>query len=97
MTLKEWLTAKDITVSQFANTISRTPEAVRRYVVGDRIPDRETMPLIADATGHSVTPNDFFDLGTSPALCTHCDARLDDISIRACSVMDCPNAQRDAA
>lgn len=33
----------------------------------------------------------------SPGLCTTCDARLDDMSIRACSVRDCPNAQKDAA
>jgi tRNA-dihydrouridine synthase len=32
-----------------------------------------------------------------PALCTICDVRLTDTAIRACSVRDCPNAQRDAA
>lgn len=32
-----------------------------------------------------------------PALCTTCDHRLDDASIRACSVRDCPHAQREAA
>lgn len=32
-----------------------------------------------------------------PALCTHCDRRLDDTTIRACSLSDCPNAQREAA
>lgn len=33
----------------------------------------------------------------SPALCTTCDIRLDDTSIRACSVRDCPHAQQEAA
>ncbi len=33
----------------------------------------------------------------SPALCTTCDARLDDTAIRACSVRDCPHAQQEAA
>lgn len=33
----------------------------------------------------------------SPALCTTCDCRLTDVVIRACSVRDCPHAQREAA
>lgn len=32
-----------------------------------------------------------------PALCTTCDHRLDDASIRACSVQSCPHAQKEAA
>lgn len=32
-----------------------------------------------------------------PALCTVCDHRLDDTTIRACSLTDCPNAQKEAA
>jgi hypothetical protein len=95
-TLKEWLAAKDMPITRFASLIERTPEAVRRYVNGERIPDRETMPAIVRHTGGDVTPNDFFGIGT-PALCTVCDHRLDDVAIRACSLRDCPNAQRDAA
>ena len=34
---------------------------------------------------------------SSPALCTTCDHRLDDTAIRACSVRDCPHAQKEAA
>lgn len=32
-----------------------------------------------------------------PALCTTCDHRLDDPTIRACNVRECPNVQREAA
>lgn len=96
MTLKDWLAANDVTIAQFAARIERSAEAVRRYVVGDRIPDRDTMPNIVRETDGGVTPNDFFDIAT-PALCTECDHRLDDPAIRACSVRDCPHVQREAA
>ncbi|WP_069066453.1 helix-turn-helix domain-containing protein [Sphingobium sp. RAC03] len=32
-----------------------------------------------------------------PALCSTCDARLDETSIRSCSVRECPHAQKAAA
>lgn len=66
MTLKEWLALEGLTPAQFASTIGRTSEAVRRYANGDRIPDKETMPLIAAATGNAVTANDFFGIFHSP-------------------------------
>lgn len=62
MTLKDWLAAKGVSVPEFASRISRTPEAVRRYAAGERIPDRDTMPLIARETEGEVTANDFFGL-----------------------------------
>lgn len=62
MTLKEWLVAEDIPIPRFAIRIRRTPEAVRRYVNGERIPDRDTMPLIVMETRGKVTPNDFFGI-----------------------------------
>lgn len=97
-TLKEWLAVRDMPIPRFASVIERTPEAVRRYVNGERIPDRETMPAIVRATAGEVTPNDFFGIeAASPALCTVCDHRLDDTTIRACSLTDCPNAQKEAA
>ena len=65
MTLKEWLGSSGLSVSQFAALIGRSPEAVRRYAAGERIPDRETMPLIVAQTKHAVTANDFF--GIQPA------------------------------
>lgn len=97
-TLKEWLAAKDMPIPRFASLIERTPEAVRRYVNGERIPDRETMPIIVRATAGEVTPNDFFGIETaSPAMCVTCDRLLEDVTIRSCSARDCPRAQKEAA
>lgn len=47
---------------QFATRIGRSPEAVRRYLNGERTPDRETMRRIAFETNGEVTANDFFGL-----------------------------------
>lgn len=66
MTLRDWLDANGKSNAQFAEAIGRTAEAVRRYASGDRIPDRETMPLIVDATEGQVTPNDFFGFDSAP-------------------------------
>jgi transcriptional regulator with XRE-family HTH domain len=62
MTLAEWLKGKKLSNAEFAAKIERTAEAVRRYANGERIPDKETMPLIAQATGGDVTANDFFGI-----------------------------------
>ena len=62
MKLGKWLEAKGLKPADFAPRIERTAEAVRRYAAGERIPDRETMPLIVRETAGEVTPNDFFDL-----------------------------------
>lgn len=66
-TLGEWLEEKDVPVVVFATRIGRSPQAVRRYVNGERIPDRETMPLIVAETGGEVTANDFFGIGPASA------------------------------
>lgn len=66
MTLRDWLDANSKSNAQLAEKIGRTAEAVRRYAAGDRIPDRETMPLIVDATGGQVTANDFFGIEDAP-------------------------------
>lgn len=66
MTLREWLDANDLNNAEFGERIKRTAEAVRRYASGERIPDRETMPLIVDATAGQVTPNDFFGFDAAP-------------------------------
>ena len=62
MTLKDWLDARNVKVPDFAGRIGRTPEAVRRYVAGERIPDKETMPLIFEHTDGEVSANDFFGI-----------------------------------
>ena len=65
MTLKEWLADNGLSHSDFARMIDRTPEAVRRYALGERIPDKATMPVIADKTAGAVTANDFFGIASS--------------------------------
>jgi len=62
MKLGDWLEREGIKHPQFAARIARTPEAVRRYVAGDRIPDKDTMPLIVEHTRGAVMPNDFFNV-----------------------------------
>jgi transcriptional regulator with XRE-family HTH domain len=65
MTLKDWLAEQQLSPADFAARIGRTAESVRRYSNGERIPDKETMPVIARETGGLVTANDFF--GIAPA------------------------------
>ncbi|MBB3940715.1 transcriptional regulator with XRE-family HTH domain [Novosphingobium fluoreni] len=67
MTLKDWLAEQELTSAAFAARIGKTAESVRRYVNGDRIPDKETMPVIASETSGKVTANDFFGI-SPPAL-----------------------------
>jgi transcriptional regulator with XRE-family HTH domain len=65
MRLREWLEKEELSASQFAGRIGRSAEAVRRYVTGERIPDKDTMPLIVGQTGGEVMPNDFFVLSVN--------------------------------
>jgi transcriptional regulator with XRE-family HTH domain len=62
VTLSEFLTEASIDHRQFAKRIGVSSEAVRRYVNGDRIPDKRRMAKIVLATGGKVTANDFFGL-----------------------------------
>lgn len=62
MTLKDWLVEEGVSNAEFGRRIDRTAEAVRRYAGGDRIPDRDTMPIIMRETSGKVTANDFFGL-----------------------------------
>ena len=106
MKLAAWLDDEGISRAEFGKRIYRSPEAVRRYINGDRIPDKDTMMLIAAETSNRVTANDFFDVGTATApdidtartvLCVTCGKRSDDVRIRACTFEDCPHAEREAA
>lgn len=62
MTLQEYLAEARIDRHQFADRISVSAETVRRYLNGDRIPDKKIMGRIALATSGKVTANDFFGL-----------------------------------
>lgn len=62
MKLGAYLDLREITLDAFGEKIGRTRQAVSRYVAGDRIPDRETMVKIIEATEGAVTANDFYDV-----------------------------------
>jgi transcriptional regulator with XRE-family HTH domain len=62
VTLAQYLTSASIDHRQFAQRINVSPETVRRYLIGERIPDKKRMSRIALATGGAVTANDFFGL-----------------------------------
>ncbi|MGQ2942897.1 MAG: helix-turn-helix domain-containing protein [Blastomonas fulva] len=62
MTLDNWMTERGMSNAQFAPQIDTTPEAVRRYRKGLRIPDKETMLKIGSVTAGNVTANDFFGM-----------------------------------
>lgn len=66
MKLKDWLESAGVARVEFASRIGRTAEAVRRYEAGERIPDKETMGLIATETAGKVTANDFFGIEALP-------------------------------
>jgi len=60
--LKTYLDRTGVSRVQFAAQIGVTPEAVRKYLGGDRIPTREVMERIAEVTNGEVTANDFFGI-----------------------------------
>ena len=64
MTLKEYLKGRSI--SAFAVAIEVTPQAVYRYMSGERMPERPVMHKIVFATDGKVTANDFHDVPACP-------------------------------
>jgi transcriptional regulator with XRE-family HTH domain len=60
MQLTEWLAEKAIDKEEFAKRVGATPEAVRLWTSGARIPNRHFMRRIREATDEAVQPNDFF-------------------------------------
>lgn len=60
MTLKEWLTRKNVSISEFQKRIGvNSYSTVRRYVLGERVPRPAIMRKIIAETGGKVTANDF--------------------------------------
>lgn len=59
MTLKDWLTAQDMTASEFAERIGRSPATVSRILRGVNRPDWKTCDAIMRVTKGEVAPNDF--------------------------------------
>ena len=62
MKLERWIEANGHDEAAFAVLIGTTEMAVRRYCRGDRIPAKEQMQRIWQATNGDVTPNDFYGL-----------------------------------
>lgn len=60
MTLGQYLEEQKISPAEFGRRIGRSRAAISRYVADERIPDRETMGKIVEATGGAVTANDFY-------------------------------------
>lgn len=60
MRLRQYLDEHSISVAEFAAQIGVTVQAVYRYLDGDRLPERRIMEQIKEATGGTVTPNDFY-------------------------------------
>lgn len=62
MKLKDWLAEKGLSYADFGARIGRTAQAVQRYAAGQRIPERNTMVAIIEATDGAVQSGDFYDI-----------------------------------
>lgn len=62
MKLSDYLERTSTSRHEFAKTIGVSAETVRRYIAGTRIPEKEKMERIAEATAFAVTANDFFGI-----------------------------------
>ena len=60
MTLADFLTSRDLSLTAFAAQIGVSTETVRRYRDGTRIPEKEIMTTIFTATDGAVSANDFY-------------------------------------
>jgi hypothetical protein len=58
MKLVDYLVRKELTADQFATMISVGTETVRRYIRGERFPNRNIISRIEVATKGAVTAND---------------------------------------
>lgn len=59
MRLQDWLEREKLTQAAFAKRIGQRPQAVHKYLTGERFPAAEQRRLIYHATGGEVTGNDF--------------------------------------
>jgi hypothetical protein len=62
MTLAEHLKRVGKSPEAFAPEVGTTGQSIRRYLAGQSVPRREMMMRIFEATGGSVTADDFFGL-----------------------------------
>ena len=66
MKLCQYLSKHGLSLTAFSNAIDVTPESVRRYAAGERMPAPEIMRRIYDQTSGEVTANDFFGTPAPP-------------------------------
>jgi len=62
MKLETYLKMSEITDADFAEKLGVNVISVRRYLAGQRIPNREVMEAIARNTGGEVRANDFYNM-----------------------------------
>lgn len=60
MRLNIWLEKKKVSRANFAKMLNMTERGVSMWINGERIPTRENMLEIIEATGGQVKPNDFY-------------------------------------
>lgn len=60
MNLEAWMRAANLTDAAMAGRIGVSTFAVRKYRRSERIPTREIMSRIVEATDGQVTANDFY-------------------------------------
>ena len=63
MTLAEWIVAVDKSAADAAADIGVDVSTMRRYLRGERIPERDIMRRIFVVSNGQVTANDFYGLG----------------------------------
>ena len=67
MELRRYLKENGITNHQFAVLVDASPDAVRKWRYGERVPRPEHLVRIREATGGAVTPNDFLPASSEAA------------------------------
>jgi len=68
MTLRQYLALAGLTQHEFGSQIGVSQIAVSRYVNGLRMPRREHLRRIIEATEGAVMPNDFVGANTAPQM-----------------------------
>jgi hypothetical protein len=66
MKLSAFLESRKISPGAFATGAGLARQAIHRYIVGERIPDKSAMAKIVAATEGEVTPNDFYEAAPLP-------------------------------
>jgi len=61
MKLSTWMTENNLSGAKMAETLGTSAETVRRYIKNERIPNRDVMTKITEATGGQVGPEDFYN------------------------------------